>query len=134
AEWTMRTSVLRSHSASRGPAQEHIHNKDGDVRRIRVRAGIEFHNGKTLGAADVIYSLQRLINPKLGLFGGAALKSLDPTRMKKLDKRTVRLFLKQKDVTILDALGQYIAGIVPVGYSPDAVGKANPNVGTGPYK
>ena len=54
--------------------------------------------------------------------------------MKKLDKRTVRLTLKQIDGTILDALGQYIAGIVPVGYSPAAVGKANPNIGTGPYK
>jgi peptide/nickel transport system substrate-binding protein len=27
-----------------------------------------------------------------------------------------------------------VAGVVPVGYSPDAIGKANPNVGTGPYK
>ena len=113
---------------------EEISAKSADVWTIRVHSGIEFHNGKTLGGEDVIYSLQRLVNPKLGLFGGAALKSLDPNRMKKLDKRTVRLFLKQKDVTILDALGQYIAGIVPVGYSPDAVGKANPNVGTGPYK
>ena len=54
--------------------------------------------------------------------------------MKLMDKRTVRCTLKKPDGTILDALGQYIAGIVPVGYSPTAVGKANPNIGTGPYK
>jgi peptide/nickel transport system substrate-binding protein len=120
--------------AFNGLAESIEHNTKGDVWTIRVRSGIEFHNGKTLGAADVIYSLQRLINPKLGLFGGAALKSLDPTRMKKLDKRTVRLTLKQPDGTILDALGQYIAGVVPVGYSPKAVGAAKPNIGTGPYK
>jgi peptide/nickel transport system substrate-binding protein len=113
---------------------EEITAKTADVWTIRVRDGIEFHNGKSLGANDVIYSLRRLVNPKLGLFGGAALASIDPKRMKKLDKRTVRLFLKRKDALILDALGQYIAGIVPVGYSPAAVGKANPNVGTGPYK
>jgi len=112
---------------------EEITAKTADVWTIRVRDGIEFHNGKTLGAEDVIYSLRRLTDKKLGLFGGAALGSLDPKRMKKLDKRTVRLFLKQKDVTILDALGQYVAGVVPVGYSPKAVGKAKPNVGTGPY-
>jgi peptide/nickel transport system substrate-binding protein len=117
-----------------GLAESITPNKKGDVWTIRVRSGIEFHNGKTLGADDVIYSLKRLINPKLGLFGGAALKSIDPNRMKKLDKRTVRLTLKQIDGTILDALGQYIAGIVPVGYSPNAVGKASPNIGTGPYK
>jgi len=112
---------------------EEISAKRADVWTIRVRQGIEFHNGKTLGAEDLIYSLRRLLDPKLKLFGGAALSSVDPNRIKKLDKRTVRLFLKQKDVTILDALGQYVAGIVPVGYSPGAIGKANPNVGTGPY-
>jgi peptide/nickel transport system substrate-binding protein len=120
--------------AFNGLAESIEHNKKGDVWTIRVRSGIEFHNGKTLGAADVIYSLQRLINPKLGLFGGAALKSVNPNAMKKLDKRTVRLTLKQPDGTILDALGQYIAGVVPVGYSPKAVGAAKPNIGTGPYK
>jgi peptide/nickel transport system substrate-binding protein len=117
-----------------GLAESIEHNKRGDVWTIRVRKGIEFHNGKTLGAEDVIYSLKRLVNPKLGLFGGAALKSIDPNGMKKVDKRTVRLKLKQPDGTLLDALGQYIAGVVPVGYSPDAVGKADPNIGTGPYK
>jgi peptide/nickel transport system substrate-binding protein len=117
-----------------GLAEEITPNKKGTVWTIRVRDGIEFHNGKTLGAADVRYSLQRLVSKKLGLFGGAALSSIDPKQIKLVDKRTVRCTLKQSDGTILDALGQYIAGIVPVGYSPTAVGKANPNIGTGPYK
>ena len=108
--------------------------KTADVWTIRVRSGIEFHNGKSLTADDIIYSLRRLIDPRLKLFGGAALSSIDPKRIKKLDKHTVRLFLKRKDVTILDALGQYVAGIVPVGYSPGAIGQAKPNIGTGPYK
>jgi peptide/nickel transport system substrate-binding protein len=117
-----------------GLAEEITPNKQGTVYTIRVRDGIEFHNGKTLGADDVIYSIKRLINPKLKLFGGAALSSFDPSRMKKLDKRTVRATLKHADGTILDGLAQYIAGIVPVGYSPNAIGQAKPNVGTGPYK
>ena len=103
---------------------------------IRLRKGIEFHNGKTVTADDVIYSLKRLIDPKLKLFGGAALASLDPKGMKKMDAQTVRLHLKTKDVTILDSLAQYIAGIVPVGYSPHKVGGASikQQIGTGPYK
>ena len=117
-----------------GLAEEIVPNKTATVWTIRVRPGIEFHNGKTLSGADVRYSLQRLVNPKLGLFGGAALSSIDPNQIKIVDKRTIRCTLKQADATILDALGQYIAGIVPVGYSPNAVGKANPNIGTGPYK
>ena len=113
---------------------EEIEARRADIWTIRVRDGIEFHNGKTVTADDVIFSLRRLINPKLKLFGGAALSSVDPRRMRKMDKRTVRLTLKRKDATILDALAQYVAGIVPVGYSPNAIGKAKPNVGTGPYK
>ena len=54
-------------------------NNNAAVWTIRVRDGIEFSNGKTLGAADVKYSLQRLVNPKLKLFGGAALSSLTRT-------------------------------------------------------
>jgi peptide/nickel transport system substrate-binding protein len=103
---------------------------------INLRKGIEFHNGKTLTADDVAYSLKRLINPKLKLFGGAALGTLTPSGIKKMDKWTVRLHLKSKDVTILDSLAQYVAGIVPVGYSPNKVGGATlkQQVGTGPYK
>jgi peptide/nickel transport system substrate-binding protein len=112
---------------------EEITANGATVWTIRVRDGIEFSHGKTLGADDVIYSIRRLVNKKLGLFGGAALSSVDPARMKKLDKRTVRLTLKRPDATMLDALGQYVAAIVPVGYSPNAVGRAHPNVGTGPY-
>jgi peptide/nickel transport system substrate-binding protein len=112
---------------------EEISASRADVWTVRVRDGIEFHHGKTLSADDVIYSLRRLVDARLGLFGGGALQSVDPKRIRKLDRRTVRLFLKQKDANLLDALGQYTAGIVPVGYSPGAIGRAKPNVGTGPY-
>ncbi|HTQ48374.1 MAG TPA: ABC transporter substrate-binding protein, partial [Polyangiaceae bacterium] len=117
-----------------GLAEEITPNKAATVWTIRVRDGIEFHNGKTLTSADVRYSLQRFINPKVGLGGDAFLGSLDPRQMKIMDKRTLRCTLKQADATILDALAQYTAAMVPVGYSPTTYGKANPNVGTGAYK
>jgi peptide/nickel transport system substrate-binding protein len=117
-----------------GLAEEVTPNKTADQWTIRLRQGVEFHNGKTLTPADVRYSLQRLINPKVGIGGQASLASIDPARMKQLDKRTLRLFLKQRDGTILDAFSLYTNAIVPVGYSPTGFGKANPNVGTGAYK
>src|SRR6266542_6343127 len=43
-----------------GGLAEEVSTKTGDVWTIRVRSGIEFHNGQTLGADDVIYSLRRL--------------------------------------------------------------------------
>ena len=84
---------------------------------IKLHDGIEFNNGKTLSADDVIYSLQRILNPKEGLFGTAGLSSIDPKNIQKMDNLTVRLNLKNPDSTIGDQLGQYYNGIVPVGYS-----------------
>jgi peptide/nickel transport system substrate-binding protein len=97
---------------------------------IKLRQGIEFQNAKTLQAEDVVYSLQRIVNAKNGLFGAAGLASIDPNKITKMDKYTVRLTLKQPDSTIADQLGQYYNGIVPVGYNRFPA----PQNGTGPYK
>ena len=98
--------------------------------RSSCKSGIEFNNGKTLSADDVIYSLQRILSSKEGLFGAAGLASIDPKNIQKMDNLTVRLPLKQADSTIGDQLGQYYNGIVPVGY--DRTGPLK-WVGTGPY-
>jgi peptide/nickel transport system substrate-binding protein len=97
---------------------------------IKLKSGITFNNGKTLSADDVIYSLQRILSSKEGLFGAAGLASIDPKTIQKMDNLTVRLPLKQADSTIGDQLGQYYNGIVPVGY--DRTGPLK-WVGTGPY-
>ncbi|MDX6631826.1 MAG: peptide/nickel transport system substrate-binding protein [Gaiellales bacterium] len=97
---------------------------------IRVKDGIEFNNGKTLSADDVIYSLRRIANPKNKLFGSAGLGNVDVAGLKKMDKRTVRMKLKTSDSTIGEQLGQYYNGIVPVGYSRTNKLKW---VGTGPF-
>jgi peptide/nickel transport system substrate-binding protein len=102
---------------------------------IRVRDGIEFHNGKTLDADDVIYSVKRTANPKLGLFGNGAFQVIDLKRIKKLDNRTVRLFLKRPDVTLIESFAQYFQGVVPNGYAPKSF-RSGPlhTIGTGPFK
>jgi peptide/nickel transport system substrate-binding protein len=103
---------------------------------IRLRQGIEFHNGKTVTADDLVYSIRRLTIAKLGLFGTAAFGAVDPKRIRKLDNRTVRLVLKRPDATLIDAFCQYFNGIVPEGYSPSSGrGKgALRFVGTGAFK
>jgi peptide/nickel transport system substrate-binding protein len=114
---------------------EELRAERADRYLIRVRDGVEFHNGKTLGADDVIYSIKRTMNKKLGLFGNAAFQTIDPKRIRKLDKRTIRLFLKRPDVTLTEAFAQYFQGIVPVGYAPNSF-RNGPlhTIGTGPFK
>jgi peptide/nickel transport system substrate-binding protein len=97
---------------------------------IRLKKGIEFSNGKTLTADDVLYSFQRIGTKGNGLTGYAATATMDIAGMKKLDKYTVRLPLTTPDSTVPQTLAGYTFGIVPVGY------KAFPHaqVGTGAYK
>jgi peptide/nickel transport system substrate-binding protein len=105
---------------------------------IRIRDGIEFHNGKALTADDVIYSIRRTVTHPLKLFGQAGLSAVDVNRMRKLDNRTVRVFLKTPDVTLIDSFSQYFQGIVPVGYPPRQLASRTKSplryVGTGAYK
>jgi peptide/nickel transport system substrate-binding protein len=96
---------------------------------IRLKQGITFHDGKSLTADDVIYSIQRMLNSKLALPGTAGLAAVDPNNMTKVDDRTVRLNLKFADATIGEHLGEYYNGIVPVGYT-----RNGPQNGTGPFK
>lgn len=100
-----------------------------DTWTVRLKQSITFHDGKTLSADDVVYSLQRMLDPKQGLFGTGGLGSIDPNNISKLDGRTVRLKLKQADSTIGEQFGQYYNGIVPVGYT-----RSGTQIGTGPYK
>ena len=103
---------------------------------VRLKQGIEWHNGKTLNADDVIYSFKRMLDKSNGLFGAAGLSTIDANQINKMDDRTVRFKLTQADSTIGEQLGQYYNGIVPVGYK--RYNAADPSttaqVGTGPYK
>jgi len=87
---------------------------------IRLRQGVEFHNGKTLSADDVIYSLKRITDPKNPLTGAASIGYINRNGMKKLDALTVRVPLTIKNSAFLADVGQYFNGIVPVGYDPKA--------------
>ena len=97
---------------------------------IKLRKGIEFQNGKTMTADDVMYSIQRIATKGNGLTGYAATATMDVANMKKLDKYTVQLPLKTPDSTIPQTLASYTFCIVPVGYK----GYPAPQIGTGAYK
>src|SRR6185437_11304530 len=77
-------------------AQEITQNKP-DQWTIVLKKGIEFQNGKTLTADDVVYSLNRIINSKLGLFGAAGFASLKSSGIKKLNQSTIQLNLSYAD-------------------------------------
>jgi peptide/nickel transport system substrate-binding protein len=96
---------------------------------VHLRKGIEFSNGKTLQAEDVIYSLRRILNKNNGLPGYAQLNVIDGRNLKALDKYTVRIPLLSPNSVLDQGLAQYNNGIVPVGYRAYPA----PQHGTGPF-
>jgi len=94
---------------------------------VKLRPGIEFHNGKTVTADDVIFSLQRILDPKNPKVGAASIGYVDIKNVKKLSSSSLRIPLKFANAAFLDDIGQYFNAIVPVGYDP-----AKP-VGTGAF-
>jgi peptide/nickel transport system substrate-binding protein len=109
-------------------AEEITPNNTATEWTMRMRSDVEFHNGKTLGADDVIFSFQRIMNPKSPKPGAAQLSLLDYKNLKKLDKRTVRFPFKSPFSPFVQLLADYYYFVVPVGYNPKSP------IGTGPFK
>ena len=94
---------------------------------IRLKPGITFHDGKPLGADDVIFTLRRIITGNL--VGATPLGPVDAKGLKALDKRTVLVPMTSPYGSFLDQLSYwYYLYVVPAGFNPK-----QPN-GTGPFK
>jgi peptide/nickel transport system substrate-binding protein len=105
-------------------------NSDGTEWTIRVRQGVEWHDGSPLVADDVMYWLNYIANPK----SGACLAFLPPLflnlkEMKKLDKYTVRLPLTKPLANLPAMFCQEGFALIKNG----TTSFSHP-IGTGPFK
>jgi peptide/nickel transport system substrate-binding protein len=110
--------------------EEFTPNADATVWTMRLRSDVTFHNGKPLTADDLMFTLQRIADPKAPQPGASTIAPCDVGNMKKLDNLTVSLPCKTPYATFIESLAGYFLyfNIVPVGYDPK-----HP-VGTGPFK
>jgi peptide/nickel transport system substrate-binding protein len=109
-------------------AEELEPNEDASVWTLRLRDDVVFHDGKQLGAEDVLYSLRYMLDPKNKAQGGGALGDLDGGNMRRRDALTVELPLKRPNAFLPDVLGDRTVKIFADGSDFE-----RPN-GTGPFK
>lgn len=102
-------------------------NATADEWTLKLRKGIQFHDGKPLTADDVIFTIKRIVDPADPKVGASGISYLDVAGMQKVDELTVRMPLTLRNVGFSEQFAQYFMGVVPVGYDPDKP------VGTGPF-
>ncbi len=109
-------------------------NDDGSVWTFALRPGVKFHNGKTMTAADVVATIDRLANPKNGSNALSAFRGvLSVGGTKKVDDLTVAFHLDAPNGNFpyLVSSDNYNAIILPEEYSGDF---EKTFIGTGPFK
>ncbi|HEX7298828.1 MAG TPA: ABC transporter substrate-binding protein, partial [Solirubrobacteraceae bacterium] len=94
---------------------------------VRLREGVTFHDGKPLTADDLIFTIQRITDPKDPKNAASSLTLVDIKGMRKLDERTVRIPMKASMIDFPDQMTRLTTGIVHEGYNPKKP------VGTGPF-
>jgi peptide/nickel transport system substrate-binding protein len=115
-------------TTSPGLALEWTPNADATEYVVKLRQGVEFHNGKTLTAADVIYSIQQMSKPaNFGSYPFVA--GIDVKRLKADDRYTVRIPLTAPDADLAANFTYYNTWIVQEGETD-----FKHPVGTGPFE
>lgn len=133
-QWQLYDSLLgwdQNHHLVNLLAESYTPNADGTKHTIKLKSGLQFHNGKSVTADDVVYSFQRILNPKTVATGASSLTGLKATGIKKIDDLTVTFELDSPNVIFYESLAYYPNAIVPVGYDPKGMTGA---IGTGPWK
>lgn len=105
-------------------AEKYTLSEDGTTYTFTLREGVKFHNGQTVTAEDVVYSINRCAavpegqeKPLVAAF--SAVKSVEA-----LDEKTVTVTIAQRD---LEFISYMTAAIIPAGYADQATAP----VGTG---
>ena len=108
-------------------AEKYTLSEDGTTYTFTLREGVKFHNGQTVTAEDVVYSINRCAavpegqeKPLVAAF--SAVKSVEA-----LDEKTVAVTIAQRD---LEFISYMTAAIIPAGYENQDTAP----VGTGPFR
>jgi len=109
-----------------GLAVAWIPNKTSTEWIVKLRKGVTFHNGKSLTADDVIYTLRTMGNPKH--VGHSAVTGIRLGQLKKVDATTLRIPLTSANARLFDNFNVQNSVVLPVGLKD-----FSKPIGTGPF-
>jgi len=95
---------------------------------VRLRKEATWHDGRPVTAADVMFSMRRIVAADSTLNGRQSVAFIDPEGMKALDDKTVEFTLLYPAMDFADALTSINQAIVPEDFDPEKP------IGSGPFK
>ncbi len=98
---------------------------------FHLRDGVRFQDGRPLEAEDVVWTIESLIDPKLGLISSKSGAFAPVDRAQARDRLTVVVHMKRPDAGLLFNMSDGLFGVVPRGAGSDF--GLHP-VGSGPYR
>jgi peptide/nickel transport system substrate-binding protein len=109
-------------------------NKNATVWQLKLKKGIEFHDGSSLTVDDVMWTYKRILNPNDPNVASARgnVTMLDPHGMRKINKYTMTFKLLHPWSDMYSAFGQRYLSIIKRGARPPFT--VNNFIGTGAFK
>lgn len=104
-------------------------NADATEWTMELRSGVTFHDGTTFGSEDVVYSLERVLDPEMDSPARSAISMI--TNVEAIDESSVKLTLGSSFADLPLLLMDYRLRMIPEG-SGDMI--ATTGIGTGPFK
>ena len=123
--------IWRSHDGTLNPmlATSWEPNEDATVWTFELREGVTFHHGKVFNADDVVFTIERLLDPDVGSVAAASLASI--TEVTKIDDYTVQFETETSNAFLPQAFCITQARIMPSDIDPARFDTEE--FGTGPF-
>ena len=120
--------LLKGDRAELSLAESVEPNTDGTVWTVRLRDGVQFHDGKPLGAQDVIYSIRLIGDTEKSGFA-QFYADVDLTGLQAVDQRTVQIPMRRPRGDFLLSSLAVVSWVYPEGITDFTAGN-----GSGPFR